>query len=234
MSASPPKPNFFSNHTVTLNVSLHEAFPILATSAGHERVCRLSKLCTSFELLQQDTVFTGPGGLGDGTRFRTMDPGTAPSPAVEGEGAHEGKTVHRQHFNMTETVPVLFGLMKSDVHLAGTLSWVDIEEGASTAQALYESLSDGAGITIWKLRVLEEVEVEGGKGKGKGTRVTERIEGRAPVLLRAIVEHECVKAHRWVLCFLTCIYGDDLCPSLQVTYGTVPYSFFEGWRHIES
>ena len=159
-------------------------------------------------------MYTGPGGLGDGTRFRTMDPGTAPSPAVEGEGAHEGKTVHRQHFNMTETVPVLFGLMKSDVHLAGTLSWVDFEEGASTAQALYESLSDGAGITIWKLRVLEEVEVEeGGKVKGRGTRVTERIEGRAPALLRAIVEHECVKAHRWVLCFLTCICGNDLCPS---------------------
>ncbi|KIJ98144.1 hypothetical protein K443DRAFT_9413 [Laccaria amethystina LaAM-08-1] len=197
MSASPPKPNFFSNHTVTLNVPLHEAFPILATSAGHERVCRLSKLCTGFELLQRDTVFSGPSGLGDGTRFRTMDPGTAPSPAPEGEGVHEGKTVHRQHFNMTETVPVLFGLMKSDVHLAGTLSWVDIEEGASTGQALYESLSDGVGITVWKLRVLEEVDVEeDGKVKGKGTRVTERIEGWAPALLRAIVERACAKAHR--------------------------------------
>ena len=205
MTASSPKPNFFSNYTVTLNVPLHEAFPILATSAGHERVCRLSKLCTDFELLQRDTVLSSPSGLGDGTRFRTMDAGTAPSPAAEGEGEHEGKTVHRQQFKMTETLPVLFGLIKSDVHLAGTFSWVDIEEGASTAQALYETLSDGVGIIVWKLRVLEEVEVEeGGKGKGKGTRVTERIEGWAPALLRAIVEHECAKAHRWVSCFLTC------------------------------
>lgn len=67
----------FSNHTVTLNVPLHEAFTILAISSGHERVCRLSKLCTGFELLQRDTVFGGPRGLDDGTRFCTMDPGTA-------------------------------------------------------------------------------------------------------------------------------------------------------------
>lgn len=195
-----PKPNFLSNHTVTLPLPLHQTLSILGTSEGHERICRLCKVVTGVVLLQQDTVYTGPGGLGDGTRFRTLDPSAAPALAAGDNRDHGfgGKKVHRQHFTMTETVPLLFGLIKSHVRLTGTYCWAEFEEGATSAYTVHETIADGVGITIWKLRLLEEVEVDPGEGqeKVKGTRVTERIEGWAPAWARPISQYVCASVHR--------------------------------------
>ena len=200
-----PKPNFFSNHIVTLPLPLHQTFPILGTSEGHERICRLCKVVTGVELLQQDTVYAGPYGLGDGTRFRTLGPGATPATAAGDNRDHEpgGKKVHRQHFTMTETVPLLFGLIKSHVRLTGTYCWGDLEEGATSAYTVHETIADGVGITIRKLRFLEEAEVNVGEGKEKvkGTRVTERIEGWAPAWARPIAQYVCANVHRSVFPF---------------------------------
>ena len=200
-----PKPNFFSNHIVTLPLPLHQTFPILGTSEGHERICRLCKVVTGVELLQQDTVYAGPYGLGDGTRFRTLNPGATPATAAGDNRGHEagGKKVHRQHFTMTETVPFLFGLIKSHVRLTGTYCWGDLEEGATSAYTVHETIADGVGITIRKLRFLEEAEVNVGEGKEKvkGTRVTERIEGWAPAWARPIAQYVCANVHRSVFPF---------------------------------
>lgn len=155
---------------------------------------------------------TGPGGLGDGTRFRTLDPGATPATAAGDNRDHGlgGKKVHRQHFTMTETVPLLFGLIESHVRLTGTYCWVDLEEGATSAYTVYESIADGTGITIWKLRFLEAVEVDVGEGKEKvkGTRVTERIEGWAPALPRPVAQYVCAEVHRSVFLFLVSFHID--------------------------
>jgi len=179
-------------------------------------------------------VYTGPGGLGDGTRFRTLDPGATPATAAGDNRDHGlgGKKVHRQHFTMTETVPLLFGLIKSHVRLMGTYCWVDLEEGATSAYTVYESIADGIGLTIRKLRFLEEVEVDVGEGKEKvkGTRVTERIEGWAPALARPVAQYVCAEVHRSVLLFFSFRSILILVCHTQGANGKISYTLSEKWR----
>lgn len=114
--------------------------------------------------------------------------------------SEQGSTITRQHFTMEETVPLFFGTFKSKVQLTGTLSWDDSALSAAssspssrTLEALYESASNG-GIVVWKLRTFSQEGDDPNK-----TRVTERIEGWAPFLLKRIVQSEATKAHRCVV-----------------------------------
>jgi len=109
------------------------------------------------------------------------------------------KTLTRQHFVLEETVSIVFGLFKKKVKIVGTLTWDDSVLSSSSAsstgddspvEALYESLSDSGGVLVWKLRTFEKVDGEPDK-----TRVTERIEGWAPVLLRSIVQNVTTVEH---------------------------------------
>ena len=194
-----PPPNFFSDYSVVLSVPLQDAFTTLGTSEGHERVCRLSKLCSGFELFQRDELTLPLTTFPEGKKL--CDVGVRTTPTTVGTQAEvpseQGSTITRQHFMMEETVPLLFGIFKGKVQLTGTLSWDDSALSATspspsshTLEALYETVSNG-GIVVWKLRTFTQEGDDPNK-----TRVTERIEGWAPLLLKWIVQSEATKAHR--------------------------------------
>ena len=88
-------------------------------------------------------------------------------------------------------------MFKKKVKIVGTLTWDDSvlssspSSGDDSVEALYESLSDSSGVLVWKLRTFEKVDGEIDK-----TRVTERIEGWAPALLRSIVQNVTTVEHR--------------------------------------
>ncbi|KAL1739824.1 hypothetical protein HDZ31DRAFT_48734 [Schizophyllum fasciatum] len=171
-------PNFFSEYSVVIDRPRDEVFSMVGTDAGAERVTRLSALCTRFEMLKRDEV-----DLPEGRALR--DVATRTHASADGEDSTISATpirIPRQHFSMTETIPLLFSLVKHDVLIVGTLTW-----DASAHVALYESEAD-QGVLVWKLRTFE---VEGGK-----TRVTERIEGKCSALLRPIVQRETTKGHQ--------------------------------------
>lgn len=175
------QPNFFSSHSVLLNHPIDEVFQFIGTHKGQERVTKLSALCTRCELLERDTVSIPQAtALGD-THVRTQ-----PSALGADTQTSEAPTrqLPRQAFSMTEIVPVLFGLIQKSVNINGTVTW---DEDAKVS--LYESVA-GSNIFTWKLRVFEE---EDGK-----TRVSERIEGHCPGLLRSIVQKETTKGHVYV------------------------------------
>jgi hypothetical protein len=91
----------------------------------------------------------------------------------------------RQFWTLTETVPLIFGLVHTDVHLTGTLTW---DEEAKLA--LYESKGN-LGVLVWKLRIFQEVDAS-------TTRVTEIIRGRCSFWLKGIVQRKAAAAHMYV------------------------------------
>ena len=201
MSASqPPKtnpaPNFFDTYSVILPVDLQTAYRTIGTAAGHNRVCRLSKLCTNSELLEKDQVTLPVPDYPEGRKLSDVSVRTAPATTAS-DGST--KTLPRQHFTLEETVSFVFGLFKKKVEIAGTLTWDDSVLSSSSAssgddspaEALYESLADSGGIMTWKLRTFEKVDGEPNK-----TKVTERIEGWAPALLRCFVQNTTAEAHQ--------------------------------------
>ncbi|PPQ64211.1 hypothetical protein CVT24_008629 [Panaeolus cyanescens] len=136
-----------------------------------------------------------PGGITLGeVALRTVaahdpsSPTNSPSPGPE-------VVLKRQHFLMEETVPLLFGLFSSRIVLKGTLSWDDAllkDDNAPVPtrpiQALYETRTHN-GIQVWKLRTFKPL-------SDNKTEITERIEGWAPYLLKALVQSEASKGHR--------------------------------------
>ncbi|KAJ3888302.1 hypothetical protein GG344DRAFT_90019 [Lentinula edodes] len=173
--------NFSCSHSVVLPHSISEVFTTIGTTQGHERVCRLSKLCTNFELLNSDTVSLPTKAALSDSHVRALP--TSDSRMAEAQNASEDtRTLPRQAFTMTETIPLVFGLFKNDVILNGTLTWDE-----SAKLALYETESNN-GVQVWKLRTFEEVDAN-------STRVSERIEGVCPRWLRAIVQREASKGH---------------------------------------
>jgi len=237
-SKTNPPPNFFVQNSVVLPVSLKEAYTTLGTSAGHERVCRLSKLCTAFELKEKDVVELPIPSYPDGLLLKDVSVRTftleGETTAVLDSSTREGEnkpTLTRQHFTMVETVPLFFGMFRSKVILTGTLSW-DNDALATLSSdsgneenheiyALYESISDG-GLVVWKLRTFTVED-----GDPLKTRVTERIEGWAPTLLRAIVQKEAEKAHRCVckLCLFKFIRNGTRFFHPQGSPGSIPPTF---------
>ncbi|KAJ3830054.1 hypothetical protein F5880DRAFT_1469228, partial [Lentinula raphanica] len=178
------RPNFSCSHSITLPHPISKVFPILGTVHGHERVCRLSKLCTHFELLDSDTVSIPAGAALAESHVRTL-PSSEEMPGTGFDSVtatRTTRTLARQSFTMTETIPLFMGLLKNDVVLRGTLTW---DEDARVA--LYESESSG-GVQVWKVRLFEEVDED-------STRVSERIEGLCPRWMRWIVQREADKGH---------------------------------------
>ncbi|RDB25849.1 hypothetical protein Hypma_006716 [Hypsizygus marmoreus] len=170
------QPNFFSDYSVVLDHPIDRVFSIIGTSAGHERVTRLSGMCSGFELLEKDAVAIPEStSLGD-THVRTR---TSIVESIE----PPFRTLPRQFFKLKETVKVFFGLMNMQIVLSGTLTW---DEAAKLA--LYESKTEsGTEVMVWKLR---RFEMEGNK-----TRVSERIQGRCPSWVRSIVQTQASTGH---------------------------------------
>jgi hypothetical protein len=165
-------PNFSTTHEVILDYPLSQVYEIIGTSVGHERVTTLSSLASNFNMGEKDFVRTE----------KTLDKSHLRCHTNE-ISCSEGEGLPRIPFSLQETVPMVFGLVTSVVHLAGTLTWDE-----ENKLALYETHSD-KGIDVWKLRRFEDIE------DGKKTKVTETIQGRCPALLSWIVQHEARKAH---------------------------------------
>ena len=89
---------------------------------------------------------------------------------------------------LREDVPVLFGLITKKIEINGKQTW-----DPDAKVALYESVTE-MGIEVWKLRKFEEIEENG----ARKTRVSEIIRGRAPALMRFIVQKETTRGHRCV------------------------------------
>jgi len=225
-----PPPNFFSEYSVVVNVPLKEAYTTLGTSAGHERVCRLSKLSTGFELLEKDVVQLPVKAHPEGKKLSESAVRTASVTDGSPQGKGDGMKITRQHFTMEETVPILFGLIKKNVMLRGTLSWSEDvlaalqSDGPQAAldlplEALYETISDSSGgIQTWKVRRFEAVKEDPGK-----TRVSERIEGWSPMLLRPIVQREAEQGHQYVQYFSFIFNFSYSFGRCQCAHGTVSY-----------
>jgi hypothetical protein len=196
-----PAPNFFSTYSVILPVNLQTAYRILGTATGHNRVCHVSKLCANLELLEKDEVILPVPDYPEGKKLSEVGVRTAPVTTASDDGSTtntgSSKTLTRQHFVLEETVSLFFGLFKKKVKIVGTLTWDDSVLSSSSSgddspvEALYESLSDSGGVVVWKLRTFEKVDGEPDK-----TRVTERIEGWAPALLRSIVQNVTTVEHQ--------------------------------------
>ena len=101
--------------------------------------------------------------------------------------------------------------------LRGTLSWSEDvvaalqSDGPQAAldlplEALYETISDSSGgIQTWKVRRFEAVKEDPGK-----TRVSERIEGWSPILLRPIAQREAEQGHQYVQYFSVLCSTSDI------------------------
>lgn len=172
------KPNFSNTFSVTVTHPISTVYTILGTAEGHERVCRLSKLCSKMELLKRDRVEVPASKT-----LKEISARSFPSTT----NLEEQQTLPRQHFTMTETVPLLFGLINTNVELTGTLTWEDDGPTTGIKHALYETTSNN-GIRVWKLRTFEAVD-------DNTTKVSERIEGLCSSWLQPIVQKEASKAH---------------------------------------
>jgi hypothetical protein len=164
-------PNFDAEHSVTLSYPLSTVFPALGHGDKIEASFRLSDLASGFDLLKADTVALSRSLPLARAAIRTI-------PASD-TATKDERLLPRQHFLLEETVPVIFGLIKTKVQIYGTLT---CDEEAKVA--LYESFTDGSGIQVWKLRKFEEIQ----EGEEKKTMVRERIEGVCPKWIRGFVE----------------------------------------------
>ncbi|KAJ7350672.1 hypothetical protein DFH08DRAFT_115071 [Mycena albidolilacea] len=175
-------PNFTAEHSVVLPHSLQTVFDRFGSGETLEDSVRLSDLCSTFRLVTKDHVtLSKDQSLGE-VRCRGLQASSEP---VSSDGE---RSLMRQFFVLQEVVPLLCGLYQHTVTIAGCLT-SDRERNV----ALYETSAAG-GILVWKLRTFEELAPSEGDGQVR-TKVHERIQGRAPLLLRSTVEKETRRAH---------------------------------------
>ena len=192
ISFLPFTPNFSAEHYVIIPKPLSEVFEKLGTASAHAEVCRLSSLCTAINLKEKDTVALASGKSIENSDF-LRTPASSPE---ELEAA--SKVAYRQHFNLEETIPVVFGLIKSKVTIRGTLTWTQPEalalESGGPVYAVYESeVIGGLAIRIYRLRKLEAAEA----GESSATKVTEFLYGVGPSYLNFLIAKEAVVKHRY-------------------------------------
>ena len=194
-------PNFSFSHSIILDAPIADVFSVIGTSVGLERATRLSGICSVFALSKADTV-TVPSSVSlKDTHVRLASSSEAQPPTSE-------RHLPRQFFTLTETAAVLFGLIKTNVYLAGTFTW---DEEAKLA--LYESsTTSGISVKVWKLRRFEQVE-------GNRTRVSETIQGRCPFWIKSVVQKEGSSQHMYVFKGFNNA-ADDV---LQCPYGIISY-----------
>jgi ubiquinone biosynthesis protein COQ9 len=190
----PFTPNFSTTHSVIIERQLIYVVEKLGKPEAHEEVVRLSDLCTGYQNLDKDVVELDQGKT-------IKDSSVLQKAAVKGEaGATSTSSIaNRQHFLLEETVPVLFGLIKSKVNLRGVFTWVDTPEesyfSGGPIYALYESeVIGGLAIRIWRLRKMEEVDSEVHHGE-KATKVTETLHGVGPSYLKWFIAKEAETKH---------------------------------------
>ncbi|KAJ6462038.1 hypothetical protein C8R47DRAFT_1327299 [Mycena vitilis] len=181
-------PNFTAEHAVELPHPLGAVFDALGRGETLEPSVRLSDLCAYFRFTNLDHVKLEDAQSLDTVRCRGLPAAEGDTSAneqgeVQAQGEGGARVLPRQFFVLQEVVPLVFGLYKHTVMITGCFT-----SDRARNMALYETSASG-GIRIWKLRIFEELE------GGARTRVSERIEGRAPALLRGTVEKETRRAH---------------------------------------
>lgn len=163
-----------------LNHPIDEVFNVLGVGDHMERVVRIYDLCNGFELGVQDTVATPDRAPLAQSSVRTL-------PSARADQGTDA--LPRRAFVLQEAVPVLFGLVTTNVRIAGVQTW-----DPTARVALYESLTDGSvAVRTWKLRRFEEELDDMGVKK---TRVEEFLRIRAPALFKSVVQKEASKGHR--------------------------------------
>jgi hypothetical protein len=174
--------NFGSTYSVILDYPLDQVYSKLAYPENIRAVIELSSFAGEFKLLDSDHVKLTVASGADSARFRT-------APPVQGLNCGmDAHVLSRQFFTFVETVPIAFGLAHRHVQLAGSQVWDD-----ASHTIIYETVGQASGIIIWKLRQFEALDDAPSR-----TRVSERIEGHCPALIKAIVEHTTRKGHRFV------------------------------------
>lgn len=190
----PFTPNFSAKHSALIDATLSAVWEKLGTAAAHTDVCKLSSLCTKIDIGEEDVVELGSEGKVEGLSFLKKEIAAAGDQA-DGKKAR----ARRQNFSLEETVPVLFGAIKSKVNIRGTLTWVDPTPEALASSgplySVYESeVVGGLAIQIYRLREMRVVD-EGGK---QLTRITESLYGVGPGYLNWLIAKEAVEKHKCV------------------------------------
>jgi hypothetical protein len=188
----PFTPTFSAEHSTIVPKPLSEVFEKLGTASAHVEVCRLSSLCTAINLKEKDAVALASGKFVENSDF-LRTPASSPE-----ELKAASRVAHRQHFNLEETIPVAFGLIKSKVMIRGTLTWTQPEalalESGGPLYAVYESeVIGGFAIRIYRLRKMEATE----EGDSSATKVTEFLYGVGPSYLNFLIAKEAATKHRY-------------------------------------
>ncbi|KAF9524281.1 hypothetical protein CPB83DRAFT_861535 [Crepidotus variabilis] len=174
------------SHSVTLPHPIAVVFPILSEPQHMESLQRLTPEAQQFSLLPTDQIRLPKGGLAP--LFSPTHPKTAaglPRPRTidalltEEPGAEAGEIVERVKFEFSGTVPLLFGLVKRPLAVAGAQV---VEKNSRTV--LFESGVEASGIRELKVRTFEEVILDGGK---EGTKVKETVWGTCPFYLAPVL-----------------------------------------------
>ncbi|TEB04025.1 hypothetical protein FA13DRAFT_1314668 [Coprinellus micaceus] len=146
---------------------------------------------TAINLKEKDAVALASGKSVENSDF-LRTPASSPE-----ELKAASRVAHRQHFNLEETIPVAFGLIKSKVMIRGTLTWTQPEalalESGGPLYAVYESeVIGGFAIRIYRLRKMEATE----EGDSSATKVTEFLYGVGPSYLNFLIAKEAATKHR--------------------------------------
>ncbi|KAJ7807879.1 hypothetical protein B0H14DRAFT_2872034 [Mycena olivaceomarginata] len=175
-------PNFTAEHSVVLPYSLQAVFDKFGSGETLEDGARLSDLCSTFRLTTKDYVTLSKDQSLAEVRCRGLQASSEP---VSSDGE---RSLTRQFLRAARSRTSALWAVSAHRDDSGCLT-SDRERN----MALYESSAAG-GILIWRLRTFEELAPSEGDGQVR-TKVHERIQGRAPMLLRSTVEKETRRAH---------------------------------------
>ena len=176
---------FDSRHKVVLPLPIPDVYNKFSSLEGVARFASLSPMCHSFEIVSTDQIV-----LHKSTELarQSLDDLAASCPTYDmvkpRQSSVSGEVCTRIHFNLVERVPLLFGLLKTDVVIFGTQIMSHMLN-----LHIYESNANQGLVKIYKLRRFSEVEEQ-------ATKVEELIVGETKWLLRRYTQASCRKGHQ--------------------------------------
>ncbi|KAJ7484975.1 wax ester synthase-like acyl-CoA acyltransferase domain-containing protein [Mycena galericulata] len=106
-----------------------------------------------------------------------------------GSGCAAPILLQRDCFTVIERLPMLFGLIHQTVTVK---SWQVLDPARRVS--VYESVVEGAGVRVWKMRELVDLGGDSEKGTRR-TRVDETLRGVCPWMLQGVVKRDSVASH---------------------------------------
>ena len=176
---------FDSRHKVVVPLPVSDVYDQSSSPEGVARFARLSSMCHSFEILSTDQIVLHKTNELAG---RSLDDLAASRPTYDVmepiQSSTSGEACTRIHFKLTERVPLLFGLLKTDVVILGTQIMSHLLN-----LHIYESNANQGLVKIYKLRRFVQVEE-------KATNIEELVVGETKWLLRRYTQASCRKGHQ--------------------------------------